>query len=316
MPHDAPHRILAAQAKFNRSTAGSWETFASHRAEIANLLEPVGGSRGETLCVLGAGNCNDLDLCSLRAAYDGVHLLDIDGPALDAAAKRQGVAGSPGIFLHGGIDLTGIAETLSTWSSRKPSAGEIRGALRRAATAAPLLAAAGGPFDVVLSPCVLSQIVGYAGDVLGRDHPAYRDLLVTIRDRHLRLLVELTRPGGTGLLVCDMLSSDSFAELAATKRDKLPALMDRMVCRGDFFPGLAPSAAESVFRNDPLIAPLLSDVRPLRPWVWQLTPVRTFLVYAIRVRRTAGTLLLPLPGTPGRGLGRGACSGGAESQER
>jgi hypothetical protein len=287
---DAPHLILATQAKFNRSTADSWESFASHRAEVAALLQPLDGARGGRLCVLGAGNCNDLHLPSLIQTYDEVHLVDIDAAALDGAVKRQGVADSNRVHRHGGVDLTGIAETLSAWKQQRPTGEQIRAALRAAAAAPP--PAAGGPFDVVLSPCVLSQICGYAGDVLGRDHPAYRDLLTAIRDRHLRLLAELTRPGGTALLVCDMLSSDSFAEISGTKREKLPALMDRLVYRGDFFPGLAPSSVERVFRQDLLIAPLLSDVKMLRPWVWQLTPTRTFLVYAIRVRRMGGAVIL------------------------
>jgi hypothetical protein len=204
--------------------------------------------------------------------------------------KRQGVAGSGKIVLHRGIDLTGIADTLSTWKTRKPPPAEVRDALRRAADAPP--PAVGEPFDVVLSPCVLSQICGFACDSLGKEHPLYRDLLIAIRDRHLRLLAELSRPGGTALLVCDMLSSDSFAEMSAVKRDKLPALMDRVVYRGDFFPGLAPSQVLDVFRHDPLIAPLLSDVKLLRPWVWRLTPARTFLVYALRIRRKGGALIL------------------------
>ena len=43
-----------------------------------------------------------------------------------------------------------------------------------------------GEFDVVLSPCILSQICGFARDALGKNHPLCRELLVAIRDRHLR----------------------------------------------------------------------------------------------------------------------------------
>lgn len=288
---DPPHAILATQAKYNRSTADSWQSFASHRAEIASLLEPLdGATSGGRLCVLGAGNCNDLHLPSLLERYDELHLVDIDASSIAGAVKRQGVADSPRVILHGAVDLTGIADTLSTWKTRKHSPDEARDAVRSAATAPPPLL--GGPFDVVLSPCILSQISGFARDALGKDHSLYRELLVAIRDRHLRLLAELARPGGTALLVCDMLSSDSFAELSGIKRDKLPALMDRLVYRGDFFPGLAPSQVQDVFRHDPLIAPLLSDLKLLRPWVWQLTPKRTFLVYAVRIRRKEQAILL------------------------
>jgi hypothetical protein len=291
MPDDR-HAILATQAKYNRSTADSWQTYASHRDEISALLEPLDeGTGGGRLCVLGAGNCNDLHLPTLLERYDEVHLVDIDAAAIEGAVKRQGVSGSPNVVLRGGVDLTGIADTLASWRTRKPSADQARDTVRRAASTSPP-PPVGRPFDVVLSPCVLSQISGFARDSLGKDHPLYRELLVAIRDRHLRLLAELLRPGGTALLVCDMLSSDSFAELSVVKRDKLPALMDRLVYRGDFFPGLAPSQVQEVLRQDPLIAPLLGDVKLLRPWVWRLTPKRTFLVYAVRIRRRRGALIL------------------------
>src|SRR3712207_5062684 len=100
-----PHAILATQAKYNRSTADSWQTYASHRAEIAALLEPLdAAASGGRLCVLGAGNCNDLHLPTLLERFDELHLVDIDAAAIANAVKRQGVAGSSGILLHGDAD--------------------------------------------------------------------------------------------------------------------------------------------------------------------------------------------------------------------
>lgn len=289
MPDPPANRILDTQSRYNRSTAESWQTYASHRAEIGNLLAPVGTTDAGRLCVLGAGNCNDLDLRSLVEVFREIHLVDLDAAALEGAVRRQEVESSPKIRLHGGTDLTGIAGRLGGAKGR-PDDEAVAECVRLARDfPGPDL---GGPFDLVLSPCVLSQISGYAGDVLGRRHPRYAELMLAIRDRHLRLLVELTAPGGAGLLVCDMLSSDSAGELSAARRDDLPDLMNRLVSGGKFFPGLAPAAVESFFRTDPLTAPLLGDVRRLRPWAWQLTPKRTFLVYAVRFRRSRGAVIL------------------------
>jgi hypothetical protein len=43
---------------------------------------------------------------------------------------------------------------------------------------------------------------------------------------------------------------------------------------------------------DPMVAPLLAPVRQVAPWLWHLGPERAFLVYALRLRRLAGTLVL------------------------
>lgn len=292
---EALHPILDTQSRYNRSTAGSWNEYAAHRAQIAHLLEPAGLGPAGRLCVLGAGNCNDLHLPSIAEAFNEVHLVDIDAEALDRAVARQEMDKSPRIHRHGGADLTGIAATLATWPQRRPSGQEIAACIDAARHApAPLLP---GPFDLALSPCLLSQIVGYAGDVLGREHPRYRDLLLAIRDRHLHMLVELTRPGGDGILVCDMLSSGSLADLITVRTGKLPDLMEKLSHTGQHFTGLAPSSVLAFFQRDMLTAPFLRHVRLLRPWIWSLAPLKkNFLVYAIRFRRSAGAVVLERPG--------------------
>jgi hypothetical protein len=189
-------RAVESQAKANRSTREHWAWFASHRAEIQKLLLPGVGELAPSarLCVLGAGNCNDIDLKELTGAFAETHLVDIDAAALEAAARRQGVAGSPRVRLHGGVDLTGIADVFPLWEQNPPTGPEVAGAARRALER--VMPQVGGPFDVVLSPCLLSQLVGYAGDVLGRAHPRRRELLLALRTRHLRTIVDLLAPGG------------------------------------------------------------------------------------------------------------------------
>src|SRR5438132_14001730 len=87
-----PESISDEQARQNRTTRNQWHLYASHRLEIEKLIVPE--SRGQRLCVVGAGNCNDLDLRWLAGAYGEVHLVDIDPLALDGAVRRQRVAAS------------------------------------------------------------------------------------------------------------------------------------------------------------------------------------------------------------------------------
>src|SRR5204863_1188594 len=104
-PNPPASRAIRAQSRANRSTRDHWVHFAPHRAEIQKLIVPDLHAPGTgRLCVLGAGNCNDIDLKALAEAFAEVHLVDIDAPALEAAVRRQEVTGSQGIHLQGGID--------------------------------------------------------------------------------------------------------------------------------------------------------------------------------------------------------------------
>ena len=284
------------QARLNRSTRTHWLHFAPHRARVQELIL-TGRPPGQIgrFCALGAGNCNDLELARLLDAFAEVHLVDLDPAALSAAAERQGVAGAGGLRLHAPVDLTGIADLVSAWTGRAPMPAEVGTAVARSA-AAPVPDLGGGGFDVALSSCVLSQLVGYATDALGGGHPAHAALVRAIRARHLRLLVDLLAPGGTGLLVCDMVSSDSRDDLPRLPEHELPGLLQKLARDGTFFSGLYPDALEAAFRTDPALSPRVRDVRRLTPWLWRLGPLRTFLVYGLRFRRAepgAAGILLP-----------------------
>lgn len=286
-----PSQAVRSQAKANRSTRDHWAHFAPHRAEIHRLIVPDLHSGGAgRLCVLGAGNCNDVDLKALTEAFQEVHLVDIDSAALESAVRKQGVADSPRVRLRGGVDLTGIAPRFAEWEKSVPVGAAVQAAARDAVNLpAPDL---GGPFDVVLSPCLLSQLVGYASDVLGKSHPRRRKLLLALRTRHLRMLVDLLKPGGLAVLVCDVASSDGVPVLGAERKPDLADLLNRLSYTGRHFDGLAPQAIEAALRSDPLIAPLLGNVQLVRPWLWRLGPSRTFLVYAACIRRSRGTIVL------------------------
>ncbi len=153
----------------------------------------------------------------------------------------------------------------------------------------------GGPFDVVLSPCILSQIVGYARDALGRSHARCADLRVAVRQRHLRLIVDLLAPGGSGLIVSDLASAGSAQALAgraARSSHGLESVMKKLVNGRGAFADLDSDAVQAGLRDDPRLAPLVGEVRLIRPWLWTLGPAKAFLVYALRFRRAQGTLLI------------------------
>ncbi|QOV89839.1 hypothetical protein [Humisphaera borealis] len=290
MTNDTPSNFLARnQATYNRSTRDHWDHFADHRRQVTDLLAPGQLVTGGRLCVLGAGNCNDLELPHLLSIFDRITLVDIDAAALTAAAQRQNVESHERLVLRGGVDLTGASAAMADWPRRKPSGDELDRCLRSIATAP--LPAVGGPFDMILSPCLLSQICLYATDALGSSHPRAADLRKAIRRQHLRQLVEWLSPGGTGILVVDLAQAAKVGSLLTSHADRLSEVASRTVGRAQHFPGLDPDTLRDELQNEPLLKGLLSDVRQTPPWMWTLGPKKSFLVYALRFRRSKAALL-------------------------
>ena len=156
---DSPSPVLAEQERRNLATRGHWQLFADHRRRVTDLLQTSGHptKKPATLCVLGAGNCNDLDLLQLLTYFGRIHLVDWDAPALEAGLARQDLAGDSRLVLHGGVDLSGIAMATSLWSANQPSDQEIEQAMRLADSAP--LPEIGEAVDVCASVCLVSQLI-------------------------------------------------------------------------------------------------------------------------------------------------------------
>src|SRR5262249_30168136 len=133
-------------------------------------------------------------------------------------------------------------------------------------------AALPGPFDVVASSCVLSQLMQTVALALGERHPRFIEVLQAVRCGHLRLLVHLIAPGGTGLLITDVVSSEAFPELPTVPRQLLPEALARLTRAGNFFHGVNPLMLPMLFQRDPVLSEQLRDVEALPSWCWNLGP--------------------------------------------
>lgn len=296
MPDPVHANSLArTQADYNRSTRDHWDHFAAHRRTVTELLVPGElavrdpGSCGR-LGVLGAGNCNDLDLPHLLAVFEAVTLVDIDPAAVAAAIARQRVAGHPRLTSRGGVDLTGVSSVMARWQAHPPGDAEVAACVR--ALDADPLPDVGGPFDVILSPCLLSQLCLYAADALGPRHRRTGDVRGAIRRRHVRQMVEWLAPGGIGLLVVDLATTARVGSLVVSHKDRLAEVAARTVGRSRHFPGLDPGSVRSALLADPLLSGMVTGVQQVPPWVWRMGPRKSFLVYALRFRRSRTRVLV------------------------
>ena len=264
------------QTSFNTSSRDQWTTFSSHRQKVTNLLVTSSNRPQSRLCVLGAGNANDLDLQSLLAVHREVHLVDLDSEALAQAAQRQQVARHPALHLAGGVDLTAILDTIQTWSPSTSIRTETLQSLAEAPAARVPLALQ-APFDLVASTCLLSQLIGNAFHALSDRHPQFLAVVQAIRAGHLRLLTSLTAPGGVAILITDLASSNTFAPLASLPESSFPSLLPDLARRRAFIHGVDPAVILPLLRLNPSIASLES----VTPWLWQLH-TRRYLVWAVK----------------------------------
>lgn len=273
--------LIKHQIALNLSSRDAWDAFANHRNQVTSLLKH--GSNQSRLCILGAGNCNDLHLSTLLKSHQDVHLVDIDRHALVEGTTRQNLANHPRIYLHGDIDLTGMTDLMTHWSPDSTLSEADIATCMNAPTHC--LKKVPGPFEVVASTCLLSQLIKIIVDVVGENHPQFVKLIQAIRMGHLRLLMRLVADGGFGVLITDVVSSDSFPNLASVPVHHLNQVLVQLIRKGNFFHGVNPAMIMNLFRQDPVLSKEIATLEPIGPWQWNLGP-RHYAVVAMKVQKS------------------------------
>jgi hypothetical protein len=270
--------LAARHERNNLATAGAWEPYAEHRARLLALVRQVAsGARGGRLCVLGAGNANDLALDELARDFAAIHLVDLDPQALERAARLPAPATKTRLTTHAPVDASGLFALLPAWRERAPSPAEVsRAALAGARGVARTLP---GGFDLVVSDCLLTQMYWSCFEALGSG-PLLDAVLDGILVAHVELMAALARPGGTCLLVTDAVSSDSVPLEALLAEGRGPALLAALEQQGTLFSGTGPGALRDALARvrgrEPTAAPTISP-----PWSWRVEAGRTVLVYGM-----------------------------------
>jgi hypothetical protein len=264
------------QRQLNLETRDGWHTFAPHREHVTELLVRAGD--GGRLAVLGAGNCNDLDLGRLLAHYEQVTLVDVDRESLREGIRRQGLEPGAALRLRAPVDA----------GSGDAARQLVRGGAVTTQTVARSRAHAisDAPFDVVASTCLLTQLILARVAEYGQSHPRCLDLVQLERSVHLQLLSELVRPGGRAALVSDLVSSDTAPHLLGLAQAELPDAMRELVSQHNFFTGLNPYVIVEQLRTEASYGADPESITLHAPWLWPLTNERGYLVFAISfVRR-------------------------------
>jgi hypothetical protein len=263
--------------KSNRQGLDAWGRFAGHRDRVLRILTTVAGN-GSSLGVLGAGNLNDLDLDCLLHLYERVDLADLDVDAVHAGLARQG-ATTTTVRVQGPVDLSGILDRLPAGNHAGDDGAALCGVL-----AHHRCVVKGAPFDVTLSAGLLTQLLQAVVDSSLSSGEVVA-VSLALRDKHLADLVYLTRPGGTLVLVTDVVSTTTAPRLLANAEADLEEQMAGLVAARNFFTGTNPYRIAAVLEEDERFRGLVTDIRLVDPWLWQVTADRQHLTCAILARR-------------------------------
>jgi len=256
----ALHAEIEVNAALNARTADLAEAYRPHRDQVMRLLRETAETAGrEHLVILGAGNCNDVDLSELLGVYEAVTLVDIDAAAMARAVKP--LAPSERMRLdRRALDL-GVPD---------------------AAQARRILGAAGRGASAVLSATLLTQLIAGALDG-GPGSPALGRAATRQRRLHLSLMMRLLAPGGRGILVTDLVSSAQAGALTGAGARPPAARMAECCATGTYFAGTRPNdVLADMARLRGLAA---GSLRRSAAWVWTLEAPYAYLVYAAAFAR-------------------------------
>lgn len=271
------------QCASNHSGLPHFDAFRGHRENLSRVLGGSGPSGGDRLCVLGAGNAYDLELPQLLTRFAEVHLVDIDRAAVDRARARVPEGSRSRLLAQAPLDLSGMFQDIERWGRMQVTPQELMAA--PAAGAKRIAAALPGPFEVVASTCLLTQLQLSLLQLLGERHQLFVALREFLTLTHLRTLAALTKPGGRALLVTDLCEAKTFPAGRPRNEADLQPLMQELVAQGHVIHSSHPELIRVTLDDDPVLKRAFGPAELSAPWLWQNGPSDRFLVYAMTLPR-------------------------------
>ena len=215
-----------------------------------------------------------------------MHLVDVDADAVRSARARVSAERQPAIVVQAPVDVSGVFDRLEEWSRVPPGPAAIAAESR--AASARVVAALPGPFDVVVSCCLLTQLQLVLLEVVGDTNPRFEELRAAVNAVHVRVLAGLLAPGGVALLATDLVGNDTYPLEALPADADLAALMIELIHVGNVILVSHPGRLSSEIRRDPALKRDYAVRFPVGPWIWHDGPDKTYLVYALEITRAEG----------------------------
>lgn len=174
-----PKWLLTEHQRRNQTSLELREIFDQHRQRVMHLLKRVACETAGRLCVLGAGNCNDLKLDELLNAFEKVVLVDIDQTAVASAVARSiPETLRDRIHVAESTDVTGVFEYLQSIDKNDFHATQTNHLLSLLSHQQHIPMA---PFDCIASTCLLSELIDSVLLAVSGNHPALAPVILALR---------------------------------------------------------------------------------------------------------------------------------------
>ncbi|MDG1894594.1 MAG: hypothetical protein P8J37_06780 [Fuerstiella sp.] len=282
--------LVQTHIERNRETKCLSEAYTEHRDRIMQLIASTAtdladdtGRKCSSIVLLGGGNCLDVDLPAVAELFEVIHLVDLDESALDSVVNAHPDHANQ-LRIHSPAD---IAEPLLSLVNGDflPEEDNREHCVRVLQALSSENGIADVPeADVVVSLCVLSQMIGSLNALIGEDHPTFVNALKALRVGHLRRMLSLLRPGGVAIFVSDIVSSDTAEQLMTATTEQMPELVKTLVAEKNFFSGTNPSVILAELNVLSRLATGPDTVHTIDPWKWNMGE-RVYAVYAFRIQK-------------------------------
>jgi hypothetical protein len=300
------HNMKAFYGQMNQERepdrTGKW---MNHRQEISHLINQSIGQLPlkDEVIILGAGNCDDLDLPYLVSRFHSVSLADIDGEAMRTALSGLDPSLHTKINLIDSVDFTGLDQIgfyarFQSLLDNHSSAAQIVSLLKEAANEVnkkPVFAQLRMRFDVVISSAVhtqlfylhaLSLFAVFAKLYVKADVKLIVDGIADLRDfllaQYNAMLCSLVRSDGVIIMYTDIILLDQqtnfFAETMYSLVNEAERAQYMLRLMGSY------GIESAVFSLQDLNEKLASQHKLLRSWIWPFNLEKQFITVGIAGR--------------------------------
>lgn len=208
--------FIEQQKMANADTRDKYEVYKHHRDKSTNLILSL--QKGGKILIIGAGNCNDVDLVTFTQNFSEVHLLDIDEEALNFGIKHQLGSQTHNVSLHI-TDVTQIADSYNKLLKNPfhSTANRNINALRNLSF--PSVPSLKEAFNIVVSQCIISQIVEPAVRLWTKEKDLkkaklFKTLAGELVVAHLKEMAAYLSKGSTGVVITDVVSSEAVGNFS------------------------------------------------------------------------------------------------------
>ncbi|MEK3723053.1 hypothetical protein [Paenibacillus sp. FSL H8-0034] len=279
-----------------------WLEWESHRHEINLLISRslTDGNERNRAIVLGAGNCDDLDLHYFCDVFEQLTLVDIDALSLQEGVSRLAPELLGRIELLGSIDFTKLDQVnfysrFNDLLQRKALTSEISSFLTQIPSEivrCSLLEPWKGRFSVVISSAVYTQIFYihvltllaiHASSYTAEEITVLLDGLKTLRDCMVKayndLMVYLLEEAGTIIAWSDVVKFDEQSPFPEEQFYAINNENERMQFMFDIASKQGREAALTGLHD--LHGRLHSEDRQFACWIWPYSSNRHYITFGI-----------------------------------